>query len=76
MITIRLSRVGKRNNPFYRIVAAKTRSKRNGEFVDQVGSWDPKAKVLIVNKEKLAKLTSTGAVMSKAVDTLIKNNKK
>lgn len=41
MLKIRLRRVGKTKKPYYRVVVAEELSKRDGGFVDLLGSYDP-----------------------------------
>ena len=40
-VRIRLTRMGRRNRPFYRVVIADSRSRRDGGFIEQIGSYDP-----------------------------------
>lgn len=42
MVTIRLSRRGKKNSPFYHIVAVDKNKKRDGAVLDKIGTYDPK----------------------------------
>lgn len=42
MVKIRLQRAGTKNRPFYRIVAAHSEAKRDGKFLEIVGTYDPK----------------------------------
>lgn len=42
MVTIRLSRAGTNKKPFYRVVVADQRFPRDGRFIEQVGTYDPK----------------------------------
>lgn len=42
MVKIRLSRIGGKSKPFYRIVAADSRSPRSGRFIEVLGTYDPK----------------------------------
>ncbi|MCC7073651.1 MAG: 30S ribosomal protein S16 [Deltaproteobacteria bacterium] len=42
MVTIRLSRAGTTKKPFYRVVVADHRFPRDGRFIEQVGTYDPK----------------------------------
>ena len=44
MVTIRLSRAGTTKKPFYRVVVADHRFPRDGRFIEQVGTYDPKKK--------------------------------
>lgn len=41
MVTIRLTRGGTNKIPFYRIVVANSRAKRDGRFIEAIGTWDP-----------------------------------
>ena len=41
MLSIRLTRMGAKKKPFYRIVVTEKRSKRDGRFVESVGYYDP-----------------------------------
>lgn len=65
-ITIRLSKLGKTNQPTYRILVCETRSKRNGKYIDQLGSYNPNVKPpdLKVNRQKLDSWVKKGAIIS------------
>ena len=41
MVKIRLTRLGKKKQPFYRIVVADARSPRDGNFIEQIGTYNP-----------------------------------
>lgn len=41
MVRLRLSRMGRKKRPFYRIVAADSRAPRNGRFIEALGYYDP-----------------------------------
>jgi small subunit ribosomal protein S16 len=41
VVAIRLARIGKKKNPFYRVVVIEKRNARNGRFVEIVGTYDP-----------------------------------
>lgn len=71
MIKIRLARLGKRNAPFYRIVAIDERSKREGRPLEVIGSFNPTKKSLKIDKEKLTTWVKKGAQMTGAVRKLI-----
>lgn len=43
-VKIRLTRMGSKRNPFYRIVVADARSPRDGRIIEQIGSYNPVAK--------------------------------
>jgi small subunit ribosomal protein S16 len=71
MVSIRLSRGGMKNKPFYRIVAIDKSSKREGEPLDILGYWNPVKDDFKIDKEKLDKWRSQGAQISSAVGKLI-----
>lgn len=68
-VKIRLTRIGRHKDPFYRIVAADSRSSRDGRYIEQIGTYDPsigeeKADI----KEELAlKWLAKGATPSDSV---------
>ncbi|MBN2799550.1 MAG: 30S ribosomal protein S16 [Deltaproteobacteria bacterium] len=41
MVRIRLTRMGAKKKPFYRVIAADSRSPRDGSFIEQLGYYDP-----------------------------------
>ena len=76
--TIRLSRHGTKKKPYYRIVVADSRFPRDGRFIEQVGSYDPKiaAGGIKIDREKIDKWLKHGAKPSQTVSELIKKTKK
>lgn len=66
-------RIGSKKKPFYRIVAADSRSPRDGKFLEILGYYDPKKKphVLEVNTERVKDWISKGAQTSERVGKLI-----
>jgi len=71
MIKIRLSRLGKRNKPFYRIVAIDESKKREGKPRDVLGFWNPLKKEFKINQEKLEDWLKKGAVLNQSVKNLL-----
>lgn len=71
-VSIKLSRYGAKNSPYYRIVAAPTRSKRDGKNLAIIGSYDPKLKKLKVNKELFDEWIKKGAIITSGVRKIIK----
>lgn len=60
-VKIRLKRMGAKKSPFYRIVAADSRMPRDGRFLEQLGTYDPRqnpAVVTIKEEETLAWLST------------------
>ncbi|ADR19903.1 MULTISPECIES: 30S ribosomal protein S16 [Calditerrivibrio] len=69
---IRLLRMGRKKRPFYRIVVADSRAKRDGNFVDILGYYNPlpdPAEVKI-DEEKALKWLGTGAIPTDTVRSL------
>jgi len=76
-VVIRLRREGRKNRPFYRVVAADSRDKRDGKFLELLGSYDPKnAKDTVSLKlDRVEHWVKQGAKPSDTVKTLIKKAK-
>jgi len=73
LVKIRLMRLGSKKNPFYRIVAADSRSPRDGKFLEILGYYDPRKKphVLEVKTDRINEWVSKGAQTSERVGKLI-----
>ena len=73
MLTIRLSRVGAKKRPCYRVVVIESRDRRDGRFVELLGYYHPRLdpEVLHVDHERVRYWTSKGARQSDTVRTLI-----
>ncbi len=73
MVKIRLMRAGSKKRPFYRIVAADSRSPRDGKFLEILGYYDPRKTphVLEVNRDRAQYWISKGAQTSERVGKLI-----
>lgn len=70
MLKIRLMRTGKRNQPSYRIVVAEARSKRSGQYVENLGNWNPKTKELKIEKKRYHYWLNQGAQPTEKVRKL------
>jgi small subunit ribosomal protein S16 len=68
-VTIRLARFGKKFAPSYKIVVANTRDKRNGNFLDILGYYNPSENPVKfdMDKEKYSKWINNGALVTDAV---------
>jgi small subunit ribosomal protein S16 len=73
-VKLRLTRVGSKKNPIYRIVAADTRSPRDGKFIEIIGRYNPQHEpsLIEVDEEKARKWLSNGAQPSDTVARLLK----
>ncbi|MGQ9707327.1 MAG: 30S ribosomal protein S16 [bacterium] len=76
MVKIRLTRLGARNNPTYRVVAIDSRRARDSQYLEALGHYDPRRKVLRLNLERVDYWLSKGAQPSNTVDRLIKGYRK
>ena len=75
-VRIRLQRRGSKKRPFYAVVAADSRSPRDGRFLEKLGTYDPRNKEngVNLNQERIDHWVSNGATPSETVAKLIKNN--
>jgi small subunit ribosomal protein S16 len=78
MVVIRLARGGAKKRPFYNIVVADSRNRRDGRFIERVGFYNPVAtgavQSLSINTARLAHWEQNGAVLSPTVARLVKQN--
>jgi small subunit ribosomal protein S16 len=77
-VTIRLTRAGGKKVPFYRVVAADTRSPRDGRFIEQLGVYDPLRDPVEfrVDEQRLQHWLKHGALPSQTVSELLKRQRK
>jgi small subunit ribosomal protein S16 len=73
MLCIRMRRTGSKKRPFFRIVVSEARSKKEGEFIEVLGFYNPRNKpaVFEVNKDRVAHWVKVGARPSDSVRTLM-----
>ena len=71
---IRLTRMGKKKAPFYRIIVADSRSPRDGRFIEEIGTYDPNQdpSAFNVDEEAAKKWLSNGAKPTDTVGRLFK----
>ena len=74
MVKISLRRMGAKKAPFYRIVVADSRYPRDGRFIEEIGTYDPKANPaeLKVDVERAQAWIKTGAQPTETVKSLLK----
>jgi small subunit ribosomal protein S16 len=72
MVTIRLTRMGSKKRPFFRVVVVEGRSPRDGSFVETLGYYNPRRRPELVelDRERLAYWIAKGARQSNTVRTL------
>src|ERR1044071_5867881 len=73
MLVIRMMRVGAKKKPYFRVVVTEARSARESSFVENVGTYYPRAKPakVEINKERVSHWLSKGAKPSDSVRTLL-----
>ncbi len=73
-VKIRLKRMGKIRTPFYRIVIADSRTKRDGRVIEEIGTYNPKAdpSIIKVDGERAQYWLGVGAQPTEAVAALLK----
>lgn len=73
-VKIRLARAGAKKKPFYQVVVADERSKRDGRFIENVGTYDPNQNPAAVNlkEEKTIEWLKKGVQPTDTVKQLLK----
>ncbi|HXL22655.1 MAG TPA: 30S ribosomal protein S16 [Candidatus Dormibacteraeota bacterium] len=77
MLTIRLSRIGKKKKPFYRVVVIERTRPRDGRVKENVGTYDPlkKPAEIKLDAERIKHWLGVGAQPSDTVRSLIRKQK-
>ena len=73
-VKLRLTRVGSKKNPIYRVVAADSRSPRDGQFIEIVGRYNPQTdpSTIELDEEKIRAWLEKGAQPTDSVRRLLK----
>ena len=73
-VAIRLTRVGARNNPIWRVVATDQRSPRDGRFIEVLGHYNPQTdpSTIVLDEEKVRGWIKQGAQPTNTVKKLLK----
>lgn len=73
-VRIRLTRLGRKKKPFYRIVVADSECKRDGKFLDVLGTYDPLQDPVVVKVDntKLEDWMGRGALPTTTVKSILK----
>ena len=75
MLNVRLQRVGKRGQAYFRVVAVEHTKKPKGKVLELLGSYDPHKKEFKVKKERIEHWVSYGAQVTPTVNNLMVNYK-
>ncbi len=73
-VKMRLSRVGGKKDPIYRVIVADSRMPRDGRFIEVVGHYNPQAdpSVVEIDEEKAVKWLANGAQPTQTVEKLLR----
>ncbi|MCD8203548.1 MAG: 30S ribosomal protein S16 [Coprobacillus sp.] len=73
-VKLRLTRIGRHLDPFYRIVAADSKYARDGRFIEQIGYVDPHKDIheAVVDEEKALAWLEKGAIPTDTVRSILK----
>jgi small subunit ribosomal protein S16 len=76
MLAISLMRIGAKGKPFYRLVVKEKRSKRDGKYLENLGTYNPMVNPAAVelNHDRIQYWIGVGAKPTETVASLIKNN--
>jgi small subunit ribosomal protein S16 len=74
-VKIRMTRMGRRHRPFFRINAVESRNPRDGRILEKLGHYDPlekdKAKQLVLNTERIKYWLDNGAIPSDTISEIL-----
>jgi small subunit ribosomal protein S16 len=75
-VRLRLTRMGRKGQPFYRIVAVDSRKRRDGAYLENIGHYNPNARPaeLVLDDEKALKWLRVGAIPSDTVRSLLSHH--
>ena len=78
MVSIRLSRFGGKQSPFYHIVVTDSRKARNGKFLEQIGTYDPAKPMVqaVIDRNRLRHWVATGAQVSTTLKKVLREQAK
>ncbi len=71
MLTIRFQRVGRKNDPAFRLVVTERRAKPKTSGIEQLGSYHPKTKHTVLKNERISYWISKGAGVSPSAHNLL-----
>jgi small subunit ribosomal protein S16 len=74
MVSLRLNRKGSKDRPYYKIVAVDRRKRRDGRYIEQIGTYDPmkESDNFTIDLEKADKWLTVGAKPSETVASIIR----
>src|SRR5215207_2629243 len=77
-VRVRLTRVGSKKNPIWRVVVSDQRSPRDGRFIETIGHYNPQTdpSTIVIDEERFQHWVSRGAQPSNTVKQLVKAHAK
>ena len=77
-VAIRLNRQGSKDRPYYKIVVVDSRARRDGRYIEQVGTYDPMQEGVnyTIDLEKVDKWLSNGSQPSETVNSMLRTARK
>ena len=75
-VKIRLTRMGAKKAPYYRIVVADSRYPRDGRFIEEIGTYSPlnEPSAVVIDTDKAKQWIANGAQPTDTVRALLKKN--
>jgi small subunit ribosomal protein S16 len=76
MVKLRFTKIGKKHQPAFRLVAVQARTKRDGKVIEYLGQYNPRTKPSLFkyNKERVEYWLSVGAQPTPTVQNLLKKH--
>ena len=71
MVKIRLTRIGRNKIPIYRVVVIDSKKARDGEYIEKLGQYDPRRKIIELDRDRIEYWISKGAQPTNTVAKLI-----
>jgi small subunit ribosomal protein S16 len=71
MVKIRLTRIGRNKVPIYRVVVMDSKKARDGEYIEKLGKYDPRKKIIELDRDRIEYWISKGAQPTNTVAKLI-----
>ncbi|MEK7606603.1 MAG: 30S ribosomal protein S16 [Patescibacteria group bacterium] len=75
MLTIRLARIGKKKEPMYRLIINEKKRDTRGDYLENLGFYNPRTKQIQFETERITYWLSKGATTSPTVHNLLINQK-
>ena len=73
-VRIRLTRMGSKKKPTYRIVASDSRRPRDGQYIELIGTYNPKEEKVTIKEEVAMKWLNNGALPTDTVRNIFSKN--